>query len=69
MFEQVYFYPDGSSKGFPVNSRKDILDILREKQPAIFFVDIDFHDGVYLVLATFQGDSGWFGVGHTTGNI
>lgn len=69
MPEQVYFYPNGSTQGFPVNSRKDILDILREKEPAFFFIDIVLKDGIYHVLATFKNDVNWFAVGTTTGDL
>lgn len=69
MDKQVYFYPNGSTEGFPVSSRKDILDILRGKQPAISHIDIHLNDGVYYVLATLLNDVSWFGVGITTGDI
>ena len=69
MNEQVYFYPNGSKQGFPVNSRQEILDILREKRPDISLLDIELKDEIYIVLVTFLDDVSWFAVGRTTGYI
>lgn len=69
MPEQIYFYPNGSDHGFPVNSREDILEILREKEPRIAQIDIDYINRRYLVSANIQGSVDWIAVGYTSGPI
>jgi hypothetical protein len=69
MENQIYFYPNGYDQGFPVNNRKDILNILREKFPNTFMIEIVFDQGIYRVLAIFRGDTSWICVGRTSGNL
>ena len=69
MPNQVFFQPNGSSRDFPVNSREEILDILREKHPALAAIDIVLKDGVYIVVTRIKDDVSWIGVGRTTGPI
>jgi hypothetical protein len=57
------FIPNGSSHGIPVNSRDEILEILREKAEPIEEIEIEPKDGDLLVIARIKGDAGWIGVG------
>ncbi len=56
--EKTLFYPNGSSQGFPVSSRTEILEILRSKAGNIVEVDIEPNNGELLVLARMKGDAG-----------
>jgi len=69
MENQIYFYPTGSTKGFPVKTRTEILNILRKQAPEIFTIDIVPDKGIYYVLAIFRGDTSWICVGITSGNL
>ena len=60
---KTLFYPNGSSQGFPVNSKGDILEILRSKAENIVTVEIESNNGEFIVLARMDGDAGWIGVG------
>jgi len=66
---QTLFYPNGSSQGFPVSSRNDILAILREKAETIVEIDIEPIDGEFRVLARMKGDASWFNLGKVNNNI
>ena len=63
------FYPNGSLKGLPVNSRSDILSILRTKADNIVAIDIEVIKGEYIVLARMQGDASWFALGKVNNMI
>lgn len=60
---KTLFYPNGSSEGFPVTSRTEIIEILRSKAENIVEVDIQLNNGEFLVLARMEGDASWLGVG------
>ncbi len=61
--EKTLFYPNGSSQGFPVNSRNDILSILRNKAENIVAIDIEMINSEYRVLARMNGDASWLNLG------
>lgn len=63
------FYPNGSSKGFPVSSRSDILSILKTKADNIVAIDIEVIKGEYVVLARMQGDASWLALGKVNNMI
>jgi hypothetical protein len=48
------YYPNGSSKGFPINSRRDILSTLKTKADNIIAIDIEVIKGEYIVLVNRQ---------------
>ena len=60
---KTLFIPNGSSHGIPVNSRAEILAILKEKAGTIVEIDIESKNGELLVLARMKGDASWIGVG------
>lgn len=63
------FYPNGSSQGFPVSSRSDILSILKTKADNIVAIDIEVIKGEYIVLARMQGDASWLALGKVNNMI
>jgi hypothetical protein len=60
---KTLFYPNGSSTGFAVSSRNEILTILREKADNIVDIDIQQIGNEFKVLARMNGDASWFNVG------
>jgi hypothetical protein len=60
------FIPNGSTRGIAVNSKADIIAILREKAETIVEVEIEPRNGEFLVLARLKGDASWIGVGKVT---
>ena len=66
---KTLFYPNGSSQVFPVNSRDDIMEILRSKAKNIVAVEIESNNGDFIVLARMDGDAGWIGVGSVNNMI
>jgi hypothetical protein len=69
IMEKTLFYPNGSSQGFPVSSRNDILAILKTKADNIVAIDIRAVSGEYIVLARMQGDASWLGLGKVNNMI
>lgn len=67
--EKTLFYPNGSSQGFSVSSRKDILAILRKKAETIVEIDIEPIGGEFRVLSRMKGDASWFNVGKVNNKI
>lgn len=66
---KTLFYPNGSSQGFPVSSRNDILTILKTKADNIVEIDIEVINGEYIVLARMQGDASWLSLGKVNSMI
>lgn len=66
---KTLFYPNGSSQGIPVNSREDIVEILRSKAENIVDVEIESKNGDFIVLARMDGDASWIGVGSVNNMI
>jgi hypothetical protein len=66
---KTQFIPNGSSQGIPVNSRDEILAILKEKAGAIVEIAIESKNGELLVLARMKGDASWIGVGKVNNMI
>ncbi len=60
---KTLFYLHGSSHGFPVNSRAEIIEILRSIAENIVEIDIEPNNGELIVVARMKGDAGWLGVG------
>ena len=67
--ESTLFYPNGSSQGFPINSRNDILVILKKEAETIAEIDIEPIAGEFRVLTRMKGDANWFNVGKVNNQI
>lgn len=62
---QILFYLNGSKTGLQVNSRNDILTVLKKETENIVAIDIEPRNNEFHVLARMKGDANWIGVGKT----
>ncbi len=67
--KQIFFYFKGSNKGIQVNSRNDLLAVLKNEADNIVAIDIELINGEFCVLALMKGDPSWISVGKTDNMI
>ena len=62
---QTLFYLNGSNTGHQVNSRDEILTVLKKETDYIGAIDIEPKNNEFQVLARLKSDASWICVGKT----